>query len=146
MSSREYCAELGHDPQLSRWLIGSVLLALSAGLWVVWQLPISAELRWLGGTGWALATGGRGWLTWKTQAHWRRLRIVAGGPVIVETRNGQQVDAAMTGNCVVLARLAWLDLVTTDGSRFCALVSGNARESEQWRRFQVIWRHMGSGP
>jgi len=41
--------------------------------------------------------------------------------------------------------LAWLVLASPDGRRWLALLQGDSRESEQWRRLQVIWRHMGSG-
>jgi hypothetical protein len=46
---------------------------------------------------------------------------------------------------VVLDNFAWLRLRTDDGRCFAELIRGDARQSHNWRRLQVIWRHIGAG-
>jgi hypothetical protein len=45
---------------------------------------------------------------------------------------------------VVLPRLAWIRFETECGIRAAELLRGNCRESDNWRRLQVIWRHVGA--
>ncbi len=52
--------------------------------------------------------------------------------------------AAIGNGCVVMRKLAWLRLKPATGARYHELLRRNSLESEQWRRLQVIWRHLGA--
>ena len=145
MSRSAYVANLKPDRRLRLWLIAAVLLAIAAGVWTVSNLAISAELRWLGGMGWTLAVAGRAGLVLAAQLRCRQLNVHADGSVLLQDQSGGWQAATFRNGTVVLSGLAWLDLRTDDGRGYSALFRGNCRESEQWRRLQVIWRHMGSG-
>ena len=145
MSSIAFVAELKPDSQLRRWFFSSALLLCGVGIWTVSNLAISAELRWLGGAAWAFAVLARGGLMLAAQLRYPIIRIHADGSVLLQNADGDWCSATMSGNCVILADFAWLDLLLADNARYSVLVRGKSRESQQWRRLQVIWRHMGSG-
>jgi hypothetical protein len=54
----------------------------------------------------------------------------------------------MLSGGVLLSELGWirLSVVLPDGRKLVLgeFVRGNARESADWRRLQVIWRHIGA--
>jgi len=144
VSSNTFSAELRPDPCLRRLVLASGMLLLLAGLILIISLPLAAAYRCLIAVVW-LALGAHEW-TSNRRAYVRFgiMRIDAMG--CVERRCGDgtwQVQGLRPGS-VVLARLAWLRLVATDGLRYAELVSGDGRESNDWRRFQVIWRHVGA--
>lgn len=56
--------------------------------------------------------------------------------------NGAWTDARLESGSVVLSRVAWLRLKTADGVAVSELLSGDPRRSGDWRRLQVIWRHI----
>ena len=145
MSSIAFVAELKPDRQLRRWFFSSVLLFCAAGIWTVSNLAISTELRWLGGVGWAFAVLARGGIMLATQLRYPIVRIHADGSALLQNAQGEWCSATMSDNCVILANFAWLDLLLVDNTRYSVLVRGKSRKSQQWRRLQVIWRHMGSG-
>jgi hypothetical protein len=73
-----------------------------------------------------------------------RLRVFADGSVELCAADGEWQAAAIGRGCVVLPTVAWLNLPLSGGGRYRALLRGDARESKQWRRLQVIWRHLGA--
>ena len=109
------------------------------------NLAISLELRWLGGAGWAFAVLARGSIMLAAQLRYPIVRIHADGSALLQNAQGEWRPATMSDNCVILANFAWLDLLLVDHTRYSVLVRGKSRKSQQWRRLQVIWRHMGSG-
>lgn len=145
MSPRVFVAELKPDKGLRKWLVTSVLVAVVAGVWTISNLPIAPELRWLGSVGWVLAVGVRSGLIIRSQSRYCQLNFHSDGSVLLLDLAGRWHSASWSRNSVILSNLAWIDLTMSSGRRFSGLFCGNSRESEQWRRLQVIWRHMGSG-
>ncbi|MGI9220989.1 MAG: hypothetical protein ACR2QS_08150 [Woeseiaceae bacterium] len=145
MSPRVFVAELTPDCALRKCLITSVLLTVAAGVWSISTLPIAPELCWLGSVGWGLAVGVRSGLIIRSQSRYCQLNFHADGSVLLLDLGGHWQSASWSRNSVILSNLAWIDLTMGGGRRFSGLFYGNSRESEQWRRLQVIWRHMGSG-
>ena len=45
---------------------------------------------------------------------------------------------------VVTSGWAWLRLGEAGGPDYAELLRGDMRQSHDWRRFQVIWRHIGA--
>lgn len=76
-------------------------------------------------------------------ARCRRIRLEAGGRVELLDPGGEWRRARLGDGCVVLGRIAWLRLESGDGYCFGELLRGGPRHGEEWRRFQVIWRHLG---
>jgi len=54
------------------------------------------------------------------------------------------VPASLMTGSVLLRKLGWVRLKDESGRVFVELVRGDARLSHDWRRFQVIWRHIGA--
>ena len=144
MSSQTYSAELRPD-RLLRWLVlASGMLLFLAGLVLVISLPLAAAYKFLVAFLW-LALSAYEWISnRRAYARYGILRIDAEGSVERRSNDGTWQKHALRSGSVVLARLAWLRLVTADGLRYAELVRGDARESNDWRRFQVIWRHVGA--
>ena len=120
------------------------MLFCAAGIWTVSNLAISAELRWLGGAGWVFAVLARSGIVLASQLRYPTVKIHADGSALLKDAHGDWYPATMSSNCLVLANFAWLDLEMADKTRYSGLVRGKSRESQQWRRLQVIWRHIGA--
>lgn len=144
MSLHAYSAELHPEPRLRRLVLGSGIALFIVGLLLISRLPVAAAYQsaiaviWLG-----ICT--YEWLSLR-RAYARSgiLRIDAEGRI--ECRNGDGAWRAhgLRSGSIVLARFAWLRLAAADGLRYAELLCGDARESDDWRRFQVIWRHVGA--
>ena len=123
-------------------LSGAVLCV--AGLGFAPLLPVSIELKALLAAAW-LALCGREWQAfWQGYARSGGLRIAAGGHVERQCRDGTWQPARLRAGSLVLSRLAWLRIESRDMRPYAELVRGDCRESEEWRRLQVIWRHVGA--
>lgn len=144
MSSNAYSACLTPDRRLRSIVVGTGWLLAAIGFLLIVTLPFAPWLRLFAGLV---------WVAWSI-AELRRfrngygqvfsIRVMAGGAI--ELRNGEQewVEARLQNGSVLLRRYAWLRLKLPDGGHFAELIRGNSRESQQWRRLQVIWRHIGA--
>lgn len=146
MSSARYVAELRPDPTLRHILTGSSLVGLLLGLWVVFSLPIDGRLRLLAATGWAIALATGYCRRQVAQRQLHRLRLHADGSAMLQGPDGRWSSAELGRDSVVTAQLAWLRLRRADSRKHVELMRGNARENENWRRLQVIWRHLPRRP
>lgn len=142
-SSSTYATELVPEPCLRRLVTAMALAGYLLGLAIVllWQpgatTSVLVVIAWTALTlvEWLLLTAG--------QKRFCRIRIDARGAVTLLDREGQWQDASLRSDSVVLARVAWLGLKPEHRPRYFELLRGNCRENEQWRRLQLIWRHVG---
>ena len=74
----------------------------------------------------------------------RRIRIHSDGEAAVLNNDGEWLPGALQTGSVLLRRLGWLRIRGASGQVFLELIRGNARQSHDWRRLQVIWRHIGA--
>ena len=74
----------------------------------------------------------------------RRIRVYADGSAEIADACGAWHPAKLRSGSVVLDRLAWLRLDAGDAPQAGELLAGNSRKSKEWRRLQMIWRHLGS--
>ena len=72
------------------------------------------------------------------------VRLSSGGEIAVLNNDQEWLPVTLQTGSVVLQNLAWLRLQADSGDNFVELLRGNARQSHQWRRLQVIWRHIGA--
>ena len=146
MSSHAYSAELHPEPRL-RWLVlASGILLFGIGLVLTLQLPVAAGYKALIAVCW-LAICAYEWFSNRlAYAHCDILRIDAEGRIERCSSHGTWQAHRLRPGSVVLPRLAWLRLSAADGLRYAELLCGDVRESDEWRRFQVIWRHVGAAP
>ena len=139
-----YSAEVVPDRRLRRLVLLSGAALHLAGLIIVPTLPLAATLRV------ALAIAWTGLCSYEWLAMWRgyvtggRLRIDAGGSVERQCLDGTWESARLCAGSVVVSRFAWLRIAPPGMRPYAELVAGDGRESEDWRRLQVIWRHIGA--
>ena len=146
MSSSTYSAELYPDAVL-RWLVlfsGSIFGA--AGIALILTLP----LHWL-----LLVAGSVGWLTLFVSelvgmsrgfVRCCRLRMTPDGEILLLDPEGNWHAARLLPGSVLLRRVGWIRLKIEQGQQCAEPVRGSCRESEDWRRLHVIWRHIGATP
>lgn len=144
MSSSAYSACLTADPKLRSIVINSGRLLGVVGLILILTLPIAMSLRiaacllWALLSRWELRQFHRGYCSYLA------IRISVGNEVRLLNQNQEWVAAQLLGGSVVLGSLAWLRLKTADGHQFAELLRGDRRQSRDWRKLQVIWRHIGA--
>ena len=132
------------DLLLRRVVLGAGVIALAAGLIAIATMTAAASVKLLLTA--ALALSGIVELVVITRGNMRceRLRIEAGGTLQVYDRSGACRLARLESGSLVLRRLAWLRFRTTDGRRHAELLCRGRAQSHEWRRLQVIWRHLGA--
>ena len=74
----------------------------------------------------------------------RRLRVAADGSVLSLDVNGVWQPGRLLPGSIVLRRVGWIRVMHGGGRKSARLFRGHCRESEDWRRLQVIWRHIGA--
>ena len=142
--SKSYSAVIVPDRRLRRLVLLSGAVLCLAGLGFVPLLPVSVGLQTLLATVWLALSGYQWHAMWAGYARSSCLRIAADGGVERQCRNGAWEPARLCVGSVVLPRLAWLRIESGGKGVYAELVSGKMRDSEDWRRLQVIWRHIGA--
>ena len=121
---------------------GGVLCLAGLGFVPMLSLPVPLKLflaaTWLALCGFEWHAFRRGY------ARSRRLRITVGGSVERQSLDGTWKPATLGAGSVVLPRVAWLRIEPRGMQPYAELVTGDCRRSEEWRRLQVIWRHIGA--
>lgn len=116
-------------------LSGLLMICLVPTSWA-WRLPgcvlcvvvISSELYQLR----------RAWRSYSCA------RLAHDGTAALRNADGRWRPAELLPGCLLLRHFGWIRLQTRDGHRFAALYRGHCRHSADWRRLQVIWRHIGA--
>ena len=144
MSSISYSTCLTPDPWLRITVLTSGRLLLAAGLVLILTLDVDTTIR------------GAGCLVWFVAGRFELARIERGfesciairmsseGEITVLNNDQEWLSGTLQTGSVVLRNFAWLRLQTADGENLIELLRGNARQSQNWRRLQVIWRHIGA--
>jgi len=140
VSSTTFWAGIRPDPVLRRRVLAAGALLAILGIPIILSLPLMRTAAWLFVFAW-LSWCGRELLQLRG-AHRRcsGLRLSSDGEVLVVAHDRARAATLLPG-CVVLDEIAWLRLRDTNGRTWGELVAGKHRESEEWRRFQVILRH-----
>jgi len=146
VSSSAFSAEFAAEPLLRRWVLFSGLLLNAAALVVIFLLPVHAFVT-AGSAILCVAYGVHEQIRLR-RAYRRcaRLRIDCDGNLRVFDRQGDWQAGTLLAGSVLLRRAGWIRIRTDDGHVFAELVRGHCRHSADWRRLQVIWRHVGAVP
>jgi len=145
VSSPTYSTVLDPEPSLRRLVILFGIIATVAGLATILVLSIPTVWRVSAVLAWLVFNGRELLLIAKCYERFQRIRIWHCGDAELLTSDGSWSPAALVSGSVVLRKYAWLRLKTPDGQRFGELLCGKCMQNEQWRRLQVIWRHLGAG-
>jgi hypothetical protein len=130
---------------LRRAVLGSGIAAAIIAAWLVLELPFERSWRITGLLLW-LFIAAREWLL-ISRGHKQcdNIRIEHDGTIQLRSGNGCCSMATLCAGSIVLARFAWLRFETNDGRRCVELLRAKSTQNEDWRRLQVIWRHLGAG-
>ena len=133
---------------MRRVLAASALLAYLLGIVTICSLPIDGRLEALGAAVWSLQAGIQWHLISSAHKRFQRVRIHCDGAAELLDKSGVWHAAIICNECIVLPTFAWLKLKPAQGGTYCELLRGSARgislQNQQWRRLQVIWRHLGT--
>ncbi len=148
MSSTAYFAEIYPDPFLRRIVLVSGALLALVGVPLIITLPVAPELRaavvmtWLALAANELSRVRRAW--YACQA----LRFSADGTVAVLMPGQLWQPARLLSGGILLRSVGWirLSVALPTGRKFVLgeLLRGDCRNGADWRRFHVIWRHIGA--
>lgn len=141
MSSPEFAAHLRASSALRQIVQVSGAVLCAAGILLIAGWPIG---------GWQIvlvvAWTARCWLELRRYRRayrlFRHIRCAGDGSIVLADEAHTTTDAELLPGSVLLERVGWLRLETSDGQRFAELIAGNPRKNKDWRRLQVIWRHL----
>lgn len=136
--------ELTPEPRLRGLVLVSGWLACALGSAVIFLLPVPWLVRIAAAGGWVIVNGRELAAVYDGYRRYRRVRFYSSGDIELQTDAGDWQAAQLVNGSIVLGGIAWLRMQTCDGRRFAELLRGKSRKNEDWRRFQVIWRHLGS--
>lgn len=143
MSFTPYSARLVPERGLRLLVLSAGALTALVGVFVIAGLGLSPVSRYLVAALWLISSLRELWMIGRAQHRFRAVRMYPGGRAELSCRQGGCVHASLLAGSVVLPRLAWLRFRIEDGSRHAELLRRNARRGEQWRRLQVLARHLG---
>ncbi len=144
MSSTAYSACLDADAGLRRLTLVIALALATIGLLLIVTMPATAFVRAAAAAAWLLlcvrdlAGFRRGY------GRYRRLVIDQERQIGLLDGDGNWRAARILPGSIVLRRYAWLRIRDEDGVVFAEPVRGRCRGNPQWRRLQVLWRHVGA--
>jgi hypothetical protein len=122
-------------------LAGIGLHALGVAL--ILATPLHPAAKMLGSSGYLLLSLWEFLRLSRGFARCCRLRVTEGGGLSLLDPDGNWQAARLLPGSVVLRKVAWIRCKTEQGHHCAELIRGNCRESKDWRRLHVIWRHIG---
>ena len=124
--------------------MSSGFLLMLVGLLVIAGLPLSAAWQGLAMAAWGAACTRELRNLARAYRQYRAIRVYSDGTMETRPAETAVAGAQLLPGSIVLPGLAWLRLRLENGSTSGELLRGNIREDEDWRRLQVIWRHLGA--
>ena len=146
MSSKSYSTCLTPDPWLRITVLTSGRLLIAAGLVLILTLDLDTAIRAVSCFVWFVA--GRYEIV-RIECGFEScnaVRLSSDGEIAVLNNDQEWLPVTLQTGSIVLRNYAWLRFQAANGEKFVELMRGNARQSEEWRRLQVIWRHIGAFP
>ncbi len=146
MSSSSYSTRLTPDPWLRIAVLTSGRLLVAAGLVLILILDLDAKIRAASCVIWVVAARHELIRIERGFESLTAVRLSSAGEFAVLNSDQEWLPVTLQTGSVVLRNFAWLRLQAANGDHFVELLRGNARQSQEWRRLQVIWRHIGALP
>lgn len=144
MSSDRFVTELVPDERVRRCLLGTGCTATLAGGVLIIGMPLIPAFKVALAILWLLSGIVEVRAMIRGMSRLRRIRVRPEGLVEGVAPDGRVEPVVLLPGSMVLARVAWLRIGFGDGCRYGELVTGNARRSDEWRLFQLIWRQRSS--
>jgi hypothetical protein len=143
-ASTYYWAEIAPDSRLRFLVLVSGAVLFLAGLALIPWLALARTAEGVLAIAWTVLCGREWRALQRGYARNGTLRVAAGGLVERQCRDGSWRPARLCAGSIIATRFAWLRIRPRSGLRYAELVSRKSQKSEDWRRLQVIWRHIGA--
>jgi hypothetical protein len=137
-----YTASLRADSKQRRLVIGSGALFLVTGLLILAVLPVAVPWKWLLALGFTALSAAELAILFRAYRDCVALTLHADGSVEIEGPDGGHRKARLLPGSVVLRKWAWLRIQSPAAPAWAEPVMPGTQDREQWRRFQVICRHL----
>lgn len=137
-----YTASLRADRGLRRLVLGSGLVFFVAGLVILAALPVAAPGSALLALAWCALSTAELAILKRAYRDCVALTLHADGSVEVERTDGGRREGRLLPGSVVLRDWAWLRVEVPGRWGWAEPFGVRAQDREQWRRFQVICRHL----
>ncbi len=144
MSSNAYSACLPSNRALRLFVLLSGLCFTITGAVLVLAMPLALLPRLAVAGLWLLANGYDIERQRRAYRQYRGLRLDCEGRVELRNRHGEWLGARLLPGSFVLRRFGWIRISDERGRVFAEPVRGQCRASRDWRRLQVLWRHVGA--
>ena len=144
MPSNAFSAELRPDPQLRRIVLGSGIGLLLTGLVVIATLPLPMPHILTAVAIWTAVSVVQLRLLVRSWRACALLRVLPGGEVAVRGPDGTWSRGALAPGGILLREWGWIRYRTASGRVAAEFLRGCSRRSPDWRRLQVLWRHVGA--
>ena len=144
MSSNEYSACLTTSRRLRLIVLRSGHLFAVVGAGLISQLPAGKGWLWAGSAAWAASVF---WRNRHLRAAWAKyttIFVYPDGCIELVNEDGDRREARLEDGSLLLSRVGWLRLSTAEDGYFTEPITGVSRRCNNWRRLQVIWRHIGA--
>ena len=115
---------------------------LLTGVVTLAVLPVELPIKLAAIIVWFLWVGRELASLWRVYGRCFGYRVWPDGAIEVFGGTGTGRRGRVAPGTLITRRWAWLRVTGEDGIAWGELVAGDVRESEQWRRFQVIFRHL----
>ena len=145
MSSTPFSTDLEPDALSRNIVLATGAGALFCGALAIASLPAWVAWKSFGLVAWSIAGGRDLWLIALGYKQCVRIRLHYDGSVQAFSSRGHSVAATLRAGSVVTTGFAWLRIEPADGRPFGLLLRRKAAQNKDWRRLQVIWRHLGAG-
>ncbi len=145
LSSAGFSVFLKPDPVLRRLVFASGLIFGVAGAVLLVRLPLDLWLRGIACSGWVACCARQHLRLRRGYRDIAEIRVGANG-FETRDRSGEWHPARLLPGSFVLRRVAWLRLERPGRACHVELLRGGAAGCNDWRRLQVIWRHVGGWP
>jgi hypothetical protein len=137
-----YTASLCADSRQRRLVVGSGALFFVTGLVILAALPVAVPWRSLLALGFTLLSAAELAVLLKAYRDCVALTLHADGSVEIEGPCGGRRKARLMPGSVVLRQWAWLRIQPPAAPAWAESLNPRTQDREQWRRFQVICRHL----
>ena len=126
-------------------VVGTGAAALFLGGLAFLLLPLAWDFKLPGTAAWCILGARDLWLITRGYKRCERIRVHHDGAVQVWAPDGHCIAATLGAGSIVTNGLAWVRIRPRGGGRYGLLLRCKAAENKDWRRLQVIWRHLGAG-
>lgn len=145
MSSSAYSAFLTPESRLRKSVLLVSVVLIGAGTLLLATLSAPPLVRGFACVVWCLAGIRNIVRLAQNFARVAAIRLYPDGAAELLDADHEPRPAMLADGSVVLRNWAWLRLRRDDGGSVAELLRGDGRKDHDWRRLQVIWRHVGAG-